>query len=166
MSGMLEVAPDRMGCGNSHPRMGCGNGAPDRMGCGNVGGVTGPRILWECWRCHLQHSHTPSCQVPLAPDRMGCGNVGGGAHLTGWGVGMLEVAPPTGWGVGIPTPHPVRWGPMLEVAPPPTFPPDRMGCGNVGGGTPDRMGCGNVEVATSNIPTGWGVGMLEVTPPS
>ena len=47
---------------------------------------------------------------------------------------------------------------MLEVAP-----PDRMGCGNVGGGTPHpvRMGCGNV--ATSNIPTPhpvrWGVGM-------
>ena len=30
---MLEVAPDRMGCGNVEV-------APDRMGCGNVGGGT------------------------------------------------------------------------------------------------------------------------------
>ena len=42
---------------------------------------------------------------------------------------------------------------MLEVA----LAPDRMGCGNVGGGgqdgvwecwTPDRMGCGNVGGGT------------------
>ena len=93
--GMLEVAlpPDRMGCGNVG-----GGTATSRMGCGNVGGATSniPTMLevapfpqdgvsgvggapfpqdgvWECWRW----------------------------HLTGWGVGMLEVPPPTGWGVGM-----------------------------------------------------------------
>ena len=49
----------------------------------------------------------------MTPDRMGCGNwrapdrIGEWWHLTGWGVGMLEVA----------------------------LAPDRMGCGNVGGAT-------------------------------
>ena len=88
------------------------------------------------------------------PDRMGCGNVGGVSATSGWGVGMLEVAvPPPTFG-GATHPHRILWEcwrchltgwgvGMLEVAvPPPTWgvgmlevAPDRMGCGNVGGGT-------------------------------